>query len=326
MISYKKAGVDSALSDRFTEFLEKKSPLIGGFAGLYGLKDYGCDYSLVACTDGVGTKLKLAFALNRHDTIGIDLVAMCVNDLITCGGKPLFFLDYYATGKLELEKSKSIIKGILEGCKMSGMILLGGETAEMPGFYAKGEYDLGGFSVGIVKNSEIIDGSSIRPGDAVIGLASSGFHSNGYSLIRKAMEKKPSLKKFSKQFLTPTRIYVRQIEKMKDTLSKKKLKIGGLAHITGSGIEGNLERIIPDGISAVLDAKSWRVPPLMKKLADEADIKAAEMFATFNMGIGMIAVVPQKAVPLILKQDKTASLIGKIEKGTKKVEIRGISL
>ncbi|MEW5950618.1 MAG: phosphoribosylformylglycinamidine cyclo-ligase [Elusimicrobia bacterium] len=324
MISYKKAGVDSALSDKFTEFLEKKSSLIGGFAGLYSLKKYGSDYSLVACTDGVGTKLKLAFALNRHDSIGIDLVAMCVNDLITCGGEPLFFLDYYATGKLDLKKSKSIIKGILKGCEMSGMILLGGETAEMPGFYSQGEYDLGGFSVGIVKNSEIINGAEIKEGDCVIGFKSSGFHSNGYSLIRKIMDKKPKLKKYSSQFLTPTKIYVKQIKKIKSVLARKGSKILGLAHITGSGIEGNLERIIPSGFCAYVDSKKWEIPYLMRLLAEEGKISQKEMFSTFNMGIGMIAVVSQKDEKEVLKADPSALPIGKIGKGEKKVKICGI--
>lgn len=321
MISYKKAGVDSALSDKFTEFLEKKSPLIGGFAGLYNLKKYGCKYSLVACTDGVGTKLKLAFMLNRHDSIGVDLVAMCVNDLITCGGEPLFFLDYYATGKLDLEKSKRIIKGIMEGCRQSGMLLLGGETAEMPGFYARGEYDLGGFSVGIVKNDEIIDGSAIRKGDLLLGLKSSGFHSNGYSLIRKVMEKKPELKKYAADFLTPTKIYVKQIALIKKALKKRNSKLLGLAHITGSGIEGNLERIIPAGLCAEVRKKSWSIPPLMKKLSEAGGISEKEMFSTFNMGIGMILAVRPEDAPVIIKMDRTASIIGEVLPGQKKVEL-----
>lgn len=323
MTSYKKSGVDSALSDKFTEFLEKKSPLIGGFAGLYNLREYGSEYSLVACTDGVGTKLKLAFELDKHDTIGIDLVAMCVNDLITCGGDPLFFLDYYATGKLNLEKSKKIINGILEGCRQSHMVLLGGETAEMPGFYSKGEYDLGGFSVGIVKNSEIIDGSSIKEGDIVIGLKSSGFHSNGYSLIRKVMEKKKSIRMRIKDFLTPTRIYVDQIRNIKESLKKRKSKILGLAHITGSGIEGNLERIIPDGLCARVRKDSWEVPELMKMLSIEGGISQKEMFSTFNMGIGMILVVRPGDVEAVLKTDKTAMVIGEITRGNRKVELIG---
>ncbi len=323
MTSYKKSGVDSALSDKFTEFLEKKSPLIGGFAGLYNLKKYAREYSLVACTDGIGTKLKLAFALDKHNTIGIDLVAMCVNDLITCGGEPLFFLDYYATGKLNLEKSKKIIEGIIEGCRQSHMILLGGETAEMPGFYSKGEYDLGGFAVGIVKNSEIIDGSSIKRGDIVIGLKSSGFHSNGYSLIRKVMEKKKSIKRRIEDFLTPTRIYVDQITNIKESLKKRKSRILGLAHITGSGIEGNLERIIPNGLCARVRKDLWEIPELMKMLSVEGGISHNEMFSTFNMGIGMIAVVKKGDVETVLKTDKTAIVIGEIVNGNRKVELIG---
>lgn len=321
MITYKKAGVDINTSDKFTEFLEKKSKAIGGFAGLFNIKKYGSDYSLVASTDGVGTKLKLAFLLNKHDTIGIDLVAMCVNDLICCGAKPLFFLDYYATANLDLEKSKKIIKGILDGCKQSGMILLGGETAEMPGFYKKNEYDLAGFAVGIVENSQIIDGSKVKEGDIIIGLKSSGFHSNGYSLIRKVLEEKKLLKKYMKKLLTPTIIYVKQIEKIRETLKKHKSDILSIAHITGSGIKGNLERVIPKNIDCIIEKKRWEVPKIMREIQKIGNIPENEMFNTFNMGIGMIIIVKDKFKDIIIKSNKNAIVIGKTAKGNGKVRI-----
>lgn len=321
MITYKKSGVDINISDKFTEFLEKKSKAIGGFAGLFNIKKYGSDYSLVASTDGVGTKLKLAFLLNKHNTIGIDLVAMCVNDLICCGAKPLFFLDYYATSKLDLEKSEKIIEGILNGCKESNMILLGGETAEMPGFYQKNEYDLAGFAVGIVKNSEIIDGSKVKEGNIIIGLKSSGFHSNGYSLIRNVLEEKNLLKKYAKKLLTPTIIYVKQIEKIRETLKKHKSDILSIAHITGSGIVGNLERVIPKNIDCTIEKNRWHVPKIMREIQKLGNIKEDEMFNTFNMGIGMIIIVEEKFKEMIIKNNKNAILIGKTIKGTGKVRI-----
>lgn len=318
MIDYKSAGVDIEVSDKFTEFLEKKSKAIGGFAGLFDIKKFGINYSIVASTDGVGTKLKLAFLLNKHDTVGIDLVAMCVNDLITCGAKPLFFLDYYATGKLEIEKSKKIIEGILNGCKQAGMILLGGETAEMPGFYKKNEYDLAGFAVGIVENSKIIDGKRIKAGDVIIGLKSSGFHSNGYSLIRKVFKGK-LLEKYAEELLTPTIIYVKQIEKIREQISKKGQDLLGMAHITGSGIEGNLVRILPKNIDAIINKNSWEVPEIMKVLQKTGRISEDEMFRTFNMGIGFILVVRKDVADIILKNHKNAILIGETKKGSGRV-------
>ena len=258
MTTYKRAGVDVKLSDKFTEFLQKKSKAIGGFAGLFPVSESGDKYSIVASTDGVGTKLKLAFLLDRHDTIGIDLVAMCVNDLLCCGARPAIFLDYYATGKLDLARSKKIIEGIMEGCRQGESVLLGGETAEMPGFYQSGEYDLAGFSVGIVNNDEIIDGSKIRPGDVLIGLKSSGFHSNGYSLIRAALKRGGLLKKHARELLTPTRIYVKDIKKLRAALKKEGRELLGLAHITGSGIAGNLERVLPKRADAVVNKKAGK--------------------------------------------------------------------
>ncbi len=322
MINYKESGVDIKLSDKFTEFLEKKSKAIGGFAGLFNIKKYGGNYSLVASTDGVGTKLKLAFITNKHDTVGIDLVAMCVNDLICCGAKPLFFLDYYATAKLELEKSKKIIEGIIEGCRQSGMMLLGGETAEMPGFYSAGEYDLAGFAVGIVENSKIIDGRKVKPGNVIVGLKSSGFHSNGFSLIRKVLDEKGLLKKYALKLLTPTRIYVKTIEKIRKVLEKKNSDILSIAHITGSGIEGNLERVIPKNIDCIIEKNNWKIPEIMLEIQRLGNIPEKEMFSTFNMGIGMILIVKEEDLEDVLKMEKDAIVIGKTQKGKGKVIIR----
>jgi phosphoribosylformylglycinamidine cyclo-ligase len=321
MITYKKSGVDINLSDKFTEFLEKKSKAIGGFAGLFNIKDYGTDCSLVASTDGVGTKLKLAFALNIHNTIGIDLVAMCVNDLICVGAKPLFFLDYYATAGLDLERSKKIIDGIMEGCRQSDMILLGGETAEMPGFYKNGEYDLAGFAVGIVKNSEIIDGSKVGDGDVIIGLKSSGFHSNGFSLIRKVIERKKLNSSYIKRLLTPTIIYVKTINNIRKHLKNNGGDILSLAHITGSGIEGNLVRVIPKHVNCVIKKSLWKQPRIMKDIQKFGNISEEEMFKTFNMGIGMTIIVKREHSGDVLKIEKNALVIGEVVKGSGKVII-----
>ena len=320
MTTYKKSGVDIKLSDRFTEFLQKKSKAIGGFAGLFPVAESGGKYSLVASTDGVGTKLKLAFLLDRHDTIGIDLVAMCVNDLICCGARPAVFLDYYATGKLDLARSKKIIAGILEGCRQGESVLLGGETAEMPGFYRPGEYDLAGFSVGIVENRKKIDGSRIRPGDVLIGLRSSGFHSNGYSLIRAALKGK-RLQKHAKELLTPTRIYVKDVNRLRAALKRKGSDVLGLAHITGSGIAGNLERILPRGADALVDRSSWRVPPIMRLVQKAGSIPEREMWDAFNMGIGMIAAVRPDSERTALGALRGAVRIGRVVKGNGKVKM-----
>ena len=321
MTTYKRAGVDVKLSDKFTEFLQKKSKAIGGFAGLFPVAESGNKYSIVASTDGVGTKLKLAFLLDRHDTIGIDLVAMCVNDLLCCGARPALFLDYYATGRLDLARSKKIIDGIMEGCRQGESVLLGGETAEMPGFYRPGEYDLAGFSVGIVNNDEIIDGSKIRPGDVLIGLKSSGFHSNGYSLIRAALKRGGLLKKHARELLTPTRIYVKDIKKLRAALKKEGRDLLGLAHITGSGIAGNLERVLPKRADAVVNRESWKVPGIMRTVQKAGAIPEGEMWEAFNMGIGMIAVVRKEAVKTALKNLKDAVVIGAIVPGKGKVII-----
>jgi len=322
MTTYKKSGVDIKLADKFTEFLEKKSKAIGGFAGLLSIKETGGEYSMVASTDGVGTKLKLAFMLNKHDTIGIDLVAMCVNDLLCCGARPMIFLDYYATGKLDLRCSKKIIEGILEGCRQGESVLLGGETAEMPGFYQPGEYDLAGFSVGIVKNSEALDGKKVRAGDALIGLPSTGFHSNGFSLIRKILDDRKLLKKYAARLLTPTKIYVKDVNKLRAALKKRRQDVVGLAHITGAGIPGNLPRVLPKHLGAVVYKDSWKVPGIMRELQRLGAIPEADMWDSFNMGIGMIAVVRREAVKTALKTLKGSVMIGEVVKGRNEVVIK----
>jgi phosphoribosylformylglycinamidine cyclo-ligase len=304
------------------EFLQKKSPAIGGFSGLFPIPaDGGDPWQLVACTDGVGTKLKFAFALDRHNTIGIDLVAMCVNDLITCGAKPLIFLDYYATGSLDLKRSKSIMAGILEGCRQGRSLLLGGETAEMPGFYASGEYDLAGFSVGIVKRSDVIDGSKIRPGDMVLGLPSSGLHSNGFSLVRKVFTAR-HLGHWGPRLLTPTRIYVDQIERLRAGLLKQGHGILGLAHITGGGLVENAPRILPKRCRIVLNKGSWKVPEVFTELQRRGQVPEAEMWKTFNMGIGMVVVVRPESVALARKLDHELRLIGQVVAGRPEVMLR----
>lgn len=316
MSTYKKAGVDILLGDKFADFISTKAKGIGGFAGLYPLP-VDKNYSLVASTDGVGTKLKLAFILGKHDTIGIDLMAMCVNDLVVCGATPLFFLDYYATGKLDLKTSKAIINGILEGCKQAGCALLGGETAEMPGFYQAGEYDLAGFSVGIVKNSDLIDGKKVKPGDILLGLPSSGFHSNGFSLVRHVFGKE--LKKYAKQLLTPTRIYVKDILKLKAGLAKQKKQILAMAHITGSGLPGNVCRFLPKGTAARLDLNTFKTPAIMQTLQKKGKISDKEMFDTFNMGLGMVLCVKRDAVQSAQKILPELIEVGVIEKGKQNV-------
>lgn len=321
MITYKKAGVDIKKADKFVEFLEKKSKAIGGFAGVFDLSKYIKDYSLVGTTDGVGTKLKIAFMINKHDTIGIDLVAMNANDLICVGATPLFFLDYYACGNLDIKRSKDIIKGIIKGCSEAEMTLIGGETAEMPGFYNNNEYDLAGFAVGIVKNTDIIDGSKVKNGDIIIGLKSSGFHSNGYSLIRKVLEEKKLLKKYAPRLITPTKIYVKDIKRIRETLKTKNSDILSISHITGSGIAGNLERVINKKVKCVIDTSLWEIPQIMREIQDIGKISKKEMFSTFNMGIGMILIVREKDVNTVLNETKDAIIIGRVEKGRGEVII-----
>lgn len=304
--TYKDAGVDIAAGNSFVSMIK---PLvkatyrpevmadIGGFGGLFSLN--AAKYKnpvLVSGTDGVGTKLKIAFMADRHDTVGIDLVAMCVNDIVVQGAEPLFFLDYLATGKLLPEKAADIVKGIAEGCRQAGCALIGGETAEMPGFYSDGEYDIAGFAVGVVERDEIIDGSRIAVGNRLIGIASSGLHSNGYSLARKLVFERMGLgidsllpgtgTTVADALLTPTKIYIRSILNL-----LKDFNINGIAHITGGGLLENVPRVLPKGCRAAIDTAAWQRPVLFDVLQEAGNVERSEMYRTFNMGIGMTVVV-----------------------------------
>jgi phosphoribosylformylglycinamidine cyclo-ligase len=291
------------------------SPLIGGFAGMVPLSTHYKEPMLVGCTDGVGTKLKIAFLANKHDTVGIDLVAMNVNDLLCCGAKPLFFLDYFACGKLNVGVAAKVVKGIVEGCRQSGCVLLGGETAEMPGFYKPGEYDLAGFAVGAVDRKDVIDGRHVRPGDIVLGLPSSGLHSNGYSLVRKLYSEK-ELQKRWKEFLAPTRIYVKDIQPL---IKAGASPIKAMAHITGEGFIGNIPRVLPKGLQVRIVRGSWPVPELFQEIQQRAKLPDQEMFNTLNMGIGLVLVVAPKDVSWVEKQLDRVYYIGTIERGRKEI-------
>jgi len=317
-LSYKSAGVDIDAGEQAVELMKNFTREtfnsnvlnnIGGFGGFYSLKDFQDmqEPVLVGSTDGVGTKLMVAFDLDRHDTVGIDLVAMSVNDLICCGATPLFFLDYIATGKMIPDKMAAIVKGIADGCKQADCALIGGETAEMPDMYRENEYDLAGFAVGIVDKQQIIDGSKIKENDLVVALSSSGLHSNGYSLARKALGQQ-----YAEEMLTPTRIYVKDIKK----LLAQNLQINGIANITGGGIIEKLGRIIPDGLTAIIDKNSWTVPEIFHKIAARG-IAEREMYRTFNMGVGMCLVVAPEDADKI----QNGFIIGKISSGQVKVEL-----
>ncbi len=340
-ITYKKAGVDIDEADKFINIISpmvkstfRKEVLteIGLFAGLFKLnaKKYK-EPVLVSGTDGVGTKLKIAFEADKHDTIGIDLVAMCVNDILTLGAEPLFFLDYFATGKLNSQKASQVIKGIVEGCRQAGCALIGGETAELPGFYKKNEYDLAGFAVGIVEKNKIIDGSEIKEGDAIIGVASSGLHSNGFSLIRRVLFDIGKFKldqniselgcTLAEELLKPTQIYVNAYFTL-----RKKVYIKGMAHITGGGIPGNLPRIFHPGITAVINKNSWQITPIFNLIQKIGKISDKEMFRVFNMGIGYIFVIEgndtKKALSILNKKGYKSYLIGEIIKDKGKLRIK----
>ncbi len=296
---------------------------IGGFGALFEISKKYRAPVLVSGSDGVGTKLKLAFQLNKHDTVGIDLVAMNVNDILVLGAEPLFFLDYFACSKLDVTTATQVIQGIAKGCELAGCALVGGETAEMPGFYASGEYDLAGFAVGVVEKDRIITGRTIAVGDAVLGLASSGAHSNGYSLIRKIIEKSGAAltsdfhgKSMGEALLTPTRIYVKPLLELMQHLPVK-----GMAHITGGGLLENIPRILPDNLCAVLQRTAWDMPPLFKWLQAQGNIAEREMHRTFNCGIGMAIVVSAENVQQAQKQLRTSGEqvwhIGEIMERTK---------
>ena len=342
--SYAAAGVDVTAGYKSVELMKKfvKSTYnsgvlqdIGGFGGLFAPNMTGIkEPVLVSGTDGVGTKLKIAFLLDKHDTVGIDCVAMCVNDIICCGASPLFFLDYIATGKLVPEKIAEIVKGVSEGCVMSEAALIGGETAEMPGFYSANEYDLAGFAVGLVDKSEIIDGSGVCEGDALIGIASSGVHSNGFSLVRKVFglngenaDKALSQhyaelgKTLGEALLTPTEIYVKTVKEI-----KKDVKIKAISHITGGGFYENLPRMLPEGISLEIDKSSFPIHPIFTLLQKCCDIPERDMFNTYNMGIGMAMLVSEKdadaALEAAKRAGKNAYVIGRAQKGEKEITVK----
>src|SRR5690606_20742245 len=307
---------------------------LGGFAGLFGLdKSRYEEPVLVSGTDGVGTKLKLAFAMDRHDTVGIDAVAMCVNDIVVTGAEPLFFLDYVACGKLVPEKIEAIVAGVAEGCVRAGCALVGGETAEMPGMYAEGEYDLVGFAVGVVDREYIIDGSAIRPGDAIIGLASAGVHSNGFSLVRKLLLEEKGFRLADRVeelggaalgdvLLEPTRIYVKPVLRLIDRVTVK-----GLVHITGGGFIENIPRVLPEGANAEIAYGSWPVLPIFRLLMELGSISYRDMFSTFNMGVGMVAVVSaeqaDEAIRVLAAEGVDAYRIGTITPGRRAVTFKG---
>lgn len=316
-LSYRDAGVDIDAGDALVEAIKpfakrtmREGVLggIGGFGGLFEISKKFKEPVLVSGTDGVGTKLKLAFELNRHDTVGIDLVAMSVNDILVQGAEPLFFLDYFACGKLDVATATAVVKGIALGCEQSGCALLGGETAEMPGMYPDGEYDLAGFAVGAVEKSQIIDGSKIIPGDVVLGLASSGIHSNGYSLVRKIIEvAKPDLeadfhgRKLSDVLMAPTRLYVKPLLALMASMEVK-----GLVHITGGGLVENIPRVLQDNLTAVLDGKSWTMPPLFQWLQQHGGVADSEMHRVFNCGIGMTVIVAKENADAAMAQLQAA--------------------
>ncbi len=328
-LSYKDAGVDidagNALVDRIKDVCKKTHRPevlgnIGGFGALFDLPRGYEEPALVAGTDGVGTKLRLALDLNKHDTVGIDLVAMCVNDLIVQGAEPLFFLDYYATGKLDVDVAADVVTGIAEGCQQSGCSLIGGETAEMPGMYEGDDYDLAGFCVGIVDKKKIIDGSKVKSGDVLLGLASSGPHSNGYSLIRKILEVSgadvneefDNGKTLGETLLEPTKIYVKPLLRL-----FKEVEIKALSHITGGGLQENLPRVLPKQAKAVVNTSAWSLPKVFQWLQQEGNVDRLEMYRTFNCGIGMILVVGQenaeKAKDMLESMGETVYTVGHIE-------------
>jgi phosphoribosylformylglycinamidine cyclo-ligase len=332
-LTYRDAGVDIDEGDRLVELIKPHAKPtmrpevlagIGGFGGLFALdvKKYR-EPVLVSGTDGVGTKLKVAFAANRHDTIGIDLVAMCVNDVAVVGAEPLFFLDYFGTGKLSAEQGAEVVKGIAEGCRQAGCALIGGETAELPGFYAPGEYDLAGFAVGCVERSRIVDGRGVAPGDVVVGIASTGLHSNGYSLARKvlverfALDARPDAlggRTVGDVLLEPTRIYAKDVLALLEQVPVK-----AFAHITGGGLPGNVPRTLPDGTRAMLEERRWPRPPVFDLIEREGQVPRDEMYRTFNMGLGLVAVVApgdEAATHAALRaRGLDAWTVGQIEKG-----------
>jgi len=327
-LSYRDAGVDIDAGDQLVENIKPfakrtiRPEVLGDLGGFGALVEISKKYQnpvLVSGTDGVGTKLKLAFEWDIHHTVGIDLVAMSVNDILVQGAEPLFFLDYFACGKLDVARATDVIKGIAEGCEQSGCALIGGETAEMPGMYPEGEYDLAGFAAGVVEKSKVINGRSIRPGDVVLGLASNGAHSNGYSLIRKIIERSnPDLdaefdggKTLRQAVIAPTRLYVKPI-----LAALEKFEIKGMAHITGGGLTENIPRVLPENCVAQIDAQSWPLPKLFQWLQQAGNVERQEMYRTFNCGIGMAVIVPaeqaEAAQAFLTEQGETVYRLGTI--------------
>ncbi len=334
-MDYKQAGVDVVAGRAFVDRIRNmvasthRPEVLGGIGGFSGYFELPTGYRepiLVSGTDGVGTKLKLAQQGNQHSTVGIDLVAMCVNDILTSGAEPLFFLDYLATSQLDPEQMTQVVSGIVEGCKQSGCTLLGGETAEMPGFYQPGEYDLAGFAVGVVEKSQLLDGSQVRSGDVAIGLASSGVHSNGFSLVRKIVfdrgydwtDTPPHLggSCLGEVLLTPTQIYVKPVLNGR----KSGLEIHAMAHITGGGLPENLPRCLPPGKAIQIDVNSWTVPPIFEWVSTVGEVSQPEMFNTFNMGIGFVVLVPpnqaDQAIQWFESQQIPAYRIGEVIDGS----------
>lgn len=341
-LSYKDAGVDidagNALVERIKGVAKRtaRPEVMGGLGGFGALCRIPQGYKnpiLVTGTDGVGTKLALAKDLNKHSTIGIDLVAMCVNDLVVAGAEPLQFLDYYATGSLNVDMAADVVDGIGKGCELAGAALVGGETAEMPGMYDGDEYDLAGFCVGIVEEDEIIDGSQVKTGDTLIGLASSGPHSNGYSLIRKIIEvsgadlsESVDGKNLGNALLEPTRIYVKPLLKL-----IRESQVNAMSHITGGGLLENIPRVLPDNAKAVINVDSWQMPAVFNWLQEKGNVDGREMYRTFNCGVGMVVAVPadkaDEALALLTAEGENAWVIGQIEtaaEGEEQVELRGL--
>jgi phosphoribosylformylglycinamidine cyclo-ligase len=323
-LNYKKAGVDIVKADRFVDFIAALSKKTNRTGNVGGIGSFGAffrapmkgmkDPLIVSSTDGVGTKLLVAIAQNKHDTVGIDLVAMSVNDLLCCGAEPLFFLDYFATGGLDLKISQAVMKGIVDGCAQSNCALIGGETAEMPGLYKKGDYDLAGFCVGIVDRTKALTGANVKPGDTVLGLLSSGLHSNGYSLARKVFTEKELKGAWGKKLLTPTILYVKPLlEVFKKGYAK------AVANITGGGFQGNIPRTLPKNVSVAIDRSSWKIPEIFAEIQKRGKVKESEMFDTFNMGIGMTLTTDSKnanaAMKLLSKNGIKSVVLGKIVKG-----------
>ncbi|MDW8260028.1 MAG: phosphoribosylformylglycinamidine cyclo-ligase [Gammaproteobacteria bacterium] len=337
-LTYRDAGVDIDAGDALVERIKplvrrtQRPEVLAGIGGFGALVELPAARwrrpVLVSGTDGVGTKLRLAIDTGRHETIGIDLVAMCANDVAVQGAEPLFFLDYYATGKLSVAVAETVIRGIVEGCAQAGAALVGGETAEMPGLYAEGDYDLAGFCVGVVERDAIIDGSKVAAGDSVIGLASSGAHSNGYALIRKLLEVSKANndtmlegRSLYDWLLAPTRIYVKPMLALAATLP-----VHAFAHITGGGLTGNIPRVLPDGLEVILQRSAWPRSALWDWLQKTGNIADAEMYRTFNCGIGMVAIVPPEcaraAIELLAQHGETASVIGSVQPGARGVVIQ----